>query len=252
LEIDYLTLSSDETLSPGDYCENDTCTIKGGSLSREQVLLNIIHSKRVCVKLVSLDEIFSRQLKDYSIVNSQSRCPETYYQCGYLNPTSYLCASKSNLCPISSLKILPKDTIFAKKYYSLFLNTDWRLFYSFEEIGNFLITTDMRIGFEGVCLDSLEMKVDESKGTIWDHWDLQFTGTCSSDFWNKELADSTQKVYQDLRFKEIGKVNWNTLYIENKVTKFLENENHGTIDFSSTLDYEVSIYSRYALRYNRY
>jgi predicted transposase YbfD/YdcC len=251
LDINYLTLSPYDTLDPNDYCSSSTCTIKGGPIKRKQVLLNIILNKRICVKLVSLEDIFSRNLKDYTVVNSKSRCPEAYIQCGYLNPTSYLCASSTNLCPISSLKILPKDTLFTKKYYSIDLEHDWRLFYSFEEVGNYLITTDMRIGYEGVCLDSLEMKYDQSKGTIWQHWDLDFNNSCLSDFWNKETGDVSEKVYEDSRFKEIGKINWNLLYQENLVSKFLESEGHGTLDFSSSLDYDISIYSRYALRYNR-
>lgn len=253
LDINYLTISQDEELSPADYCSSDSCTIKGGSLARQQVLLNILYNERICVKLISLEELFSRSLKDYAIVSSQSRCPETFYQCGYLNPSSYLCASQSNLCPVSSLKILPKDTQFKTKYYSIDLENDMSLFYSFDEKSNFLVTTDMRLGFKSVCLNSLEMRVDGAKDKLWQHWDQTFTDECSSNFWTQESpsgGDSVQK-FEDPRFKEIGKINWNLLYTQNKVSDFLDSQGHGQVDFQDSQDSEMSIFFRYALRFNR-
>ena len=230
-----------------EYCPSESCTIKGGSLSRKQALLNIVFGTRICVKSVALETIFSRKTEDYTIVNSLSRCPETFYQCGYLNPTSYLCAKKSNLCPISSLKLLPKDTLFTKKYYSIDLEHDYRLFYSFEEISNYLVTTDIKMGFEDVCLDSMEMKIDGSKASPWEFWDTTYSDTCSSEFWNSSEGN---KNFKDLRFKEIGKINWKQFYLDNKVETFLEDQGHGTLDFESQ-NYEISLFFRHALRFNR-
>lgn len=248
LDLNYLTLSSGTELSAEKHCPSGDCTLEGGDLSRDRALLNIIYGKRICVQTVSLDSLFSRKILDYTIVNSASRCPETFNPCGYLNPTSYLCAARASLCPINSLQILPTDTNFAKAYYSEVLDGQTSLFYSFEEKGNFLVTNDFRLGFEAVCLDDLEMKVKSGVPGLWEFWDNTFTTACGLDSWE---GPQGLPVYTDPRYKSIGKVNWRELYADNKVDQFLANQGHDGVDVQTPLDYEVSIYFRYALRFNR-
>jgi hypothetical protein len=132
------------------------------------------------------------------------------------------------------------------------LDDDNSLFYSYEEKGNYLVTTDLKLGHEAVCLDDLEMQVQGDPQSLWEFWDIKYSNKCELDFWEKDPGQGEQeKIYVDDRFKSIGKVNWKTLYIDNKVDVFLDNGGHTNASFESSQDYDISIFFRYALRFNR-
>ena len=182
------------------------------------------------------------------MVEGRKFCPGGYFPCGWLNPLNFLCSSQSFNCPINSLKMLPNDTIFSEDYSSLKLSDDFSLFYSYEEVDNYMVTTDILIGYQEVCLNPLEEQIDPNSSSPWKHWDVSFVQKCESLFWKNE---KNEQIYTDPRVKEIGKVSKKVLYTDNSVDKYMADNQYTSFNLDSGFEYEVSIYFRYSVLYNR-
>ena len=248
LNLDYFTIDTTKELDVKDLCGASSCEIRGGALVRQRPMLNLIHNNKVCVKTTSINDILSSSSIDYSLVAKPDNCSQDFVPCGWLNPQSYLCAKESFKCPLNSLKLLEKDTIFSKKYFSIKMNDSVSLFYSKQETNNYLVTTDVSFGFEEICLDPTQKRFNLELGKNWIHWDSNFVDKCSSVYWenNKE-----QKIYTDPRYKEIGKINLKTLFKDNKVDTYMAENNHSSFFITEGLDYDISIFFRYSINFNR-
>lgn len=248
LEWNYFNDIDYSILDPDTICPKKNCQILGGANSREKINLNVILSKKICVKLLKIEKLFTQSEDQYLIVENKHLCPPDYLKCGWLNIHNYLCSINSYSCPINSIKILDKSSVFVNTYYSQELDEDNALFYSFEETNNFLVTNDIFYYYKEFCLNPFEI-ILPSGSNIWDHWNIKISENCRSNYW---IDKNGEKQFHDPRIKQIGQISKQKLFQENKVDEYMDEKSHISFDQELSSDYNLTISFRHSFLYNRY